>query len=90
MAYDNAHGLIAAAVIVQTLVLMIIVSRFVSHRMKNLKPHISDYLIVVAGLISTALAIEQIYCMYLSLRQWHPSFSTLHIVAERRRAIALL
>jgi uncharacterized membrane protein len=88
MAYDNAHGLIAAAVIVQTLVLLMIVSRFVSHKMKSLKPHISDYLIVVAGLLSTALAIEQIYCMYLSLRQWHPSFSTLHWVAERINALA--
>ncbi|OAL01240.1 hypothetical protein IQ06DRAFT_293343 [Phaeosphaeriaceae sp. SRC1lsM3a] len=62
MAYDNAHGLIAAAVIVQTLVLAIIISRFVSHKMKGLKYHTSDYLIIVAGVLSTAMAIEQIYC----------------------------
>lgn len=62
MAYDNPHGLIAAAVIVQTLVLLMIGSRFVSHKMKGLKLHTSDYLIIVAGLLSTALAIEQIYC----------------------------
>ncbi|KAL1596496.1 hypothetical protein SLS60_009143 [Paraconiothyrium brasiliense] len=62
MAYDNPHGLIAAAVIVQTLVLLMITSRFVSHRMKGLQLHTSDYLIIVAGLLSTALAIEQIYC----------------------------
>ncbi|KAJ4351974.1 uncharacterized protein N0V89_007319 [Didymosphaeria variabile] len=62
MAYDSPHGLIAAAVIVQTLVLLMIASRFVSHKMKGLTLHTSDYLIIVAGFLSTALAIEQIYC----------------------------
>ncbi|KAL5371989.1 hypothetical protein DPSP01_013835 [Paraphaeosphaeria sporulosa] len=62
MAYDNPHGLIAAAVIVQVLVLLMIGSRFMSHKMKGLEFHTSDYLIIVAGILSTALAIEQIYC----------------------------
>lgn len=65
MAYDSPHGLIAAAVIVQTLVLGMIIARFVSHRKRGLSPHISDWLIVAAGLISTGLAIEQVYGMYL-------------------------
>lgn len=68
MAYDNPHGLIASAVIVQTLVLVMIGSRFVSHRMKGLTFHTSDYLIIVAGVLSTALAIEQIYCTCLTPR----------------------
>ncbi|KAF2438359.1 hypothetical protein P171DRAFT_159410 [Karstenula rhodostoma CBS 690.94] len=62
MAYDNPHGLIAAAVIVQTLVLLMIGSRFASHKMKALGFHTSDYLIIVAGILSTALGIEQVYC----------------------------
>jgi hypothetical protein len=65
MSYDSPHGLIAAAVIVQTLVLAMVASRFVSHRMKGLKNHTSDWLITVAGVLSTALAIEQIYCEFL-------------------------
>lgn len=69
MAYDNPDGLIAAAVIVQILVIAMIVSRFVSHKIRNLKYHTSDYLIIVAGVLSTALAIEQIYCKYLEVRQ---------------------
>ena len=62
MAYDSPHGLIAAAVIVQVMVLGMIASRFVSHKMKGLKFSVSDYLIIVATILSTALAIEQIYC----------------------------
>ncbi|KAF3043185.1 hypothetical protein E8E12_007615 [Didymella heteroderae] len=62
MAYDNPHGLIAAAVIVQTLVLSMIVSRFASHRIKGVKLYASDYFIIAAGLLSSALAIEKIYC----------------------------
>lgn len=62
MAYDNPHGLIAAAVIVQTLALGMIMSRFASHKLEGLKFHVSDHLIIVAGVLSTALAIEQIYC----------------------------
>lgn len=61
MAYDNPHGLIAAAVIVQTLALGMIISRFASHKQKGLKFHVSDYLVIVAGVLSTALAVEQIY-----------------------------
>jgi hypothetical protein len=67
MAYDNPDGLIAAAVIMEALVLLMIGSRFVSHRMNGIKMHISDYLIIVAGVLSTALAIEQIYCTYSKL-----------------------
>lgn len=62
MAYDNPHGLIAAAVIVQTLVLGMIILRFASHKTKGIKFHTSDCLIIVAGTLSTALAIEQLYC----------------------------
>ncbi|KAF2789755.1 hypothetical protein K505DRAFT_328021 [Melanomma pulvis-pyrius CBS 109.77] len=61
MAYDSPHGLIAAAVIVQTLVFVMIGSRFVSHRKRRLTLHTSDWLIIAAGVLSTALAIEQIY-----------------------------
>jgi hypothetical protein len=64
MAYDNPHGLIAAATIVQTLVLGMLVLRFASHKMEGLKFHTSDYLIIVPGILSTALATEQIYCKY--------------------------
>jgi hypothetical protein len=67
MAYDDPDGLIAAAVIMQALVLLMISSRFVSHRMNGIKIHTSDYLIIVAGILSTALAIEQIYCTYFNL-----------------------
>jgi hypothetical protein len=71
MAYDNPHGLIAAAVIVQTLVLGMIILRFVSHKLEDLKIFTSDYLIVIAAILSTALAIEQIYCMH-----FHTDFKT--------------
>lgn len=76
MAYDNPDGLIAAAVIVQILVLGMVASRFVSHRMKGLKSHTSDYLIIVAATLSTALAIEQIYCKF-SHAQSSPSLRLL-------------
>ena len=65
MAYDNPHGLIAMAIIVQTLVLGVIVLRFVSRRRQDLKISTSDYLIVIAAILSTALAVEQIYCRHI-------------------------
>ena len=71
MAYDNPHGLIAAAVIVQTLVLSMIVSRFASHRIKGVKLYASDYFIIAAGLLSSALAIEKIYCTSPARDQTH-------------------
>ncbi|ORY03052.1 hypothetical protein BCR34DRAFT_605379 [Clohesyomyces aquaticus] len=61
MAYDSPHGLIAAAVIVQTLVLIMISFRFVSHRKRGLGLFTSDWLIIAAGILSTGLAIEQVY-----------------------------
>ena len=61
MAYDNPDGLIAAAVIVQALVLLMIGARFRSQRKRGLKMTISDYLIIAAAVLSTALAIEQVY-----------------------------
>jgi hypothetical protein len=66
MAYDNPHGLIAAAVVVQTLVLIMIGSRFVSHRKRGLSLSTSDWLIIAAGVLSTGLTIEQIYGMPLA------------------------
>jgi len=66
MAYDSPHGLIAAAVIVQTLVLIMLASRFVSHRKRGLTLHTSDWLIIAAGVLTTGLAIEQIYGMPLT------------------------
>ena len=61
MAYDNPNGLIAAAVIVQTLVLLVIGARFRSQNKRGIKMRPSDYLIIVAAALSTALAIEQVY-----------------------------
>jgi hypothetical protein len=66
MAYDSPHGLIAAAVIVQMLVLVMLASRFVSHRKRGLTLHTSDWLIIAAGVLTTGLAIEQIYGMSLT------------------------
>ena len=89
MAYDSPHGLIAAAVIVQTLVLLMIGARFVSHKMRGLKFHTSDYLIIVAGILSTALAIEQIYGTYLGFEQGTSRLVLSRLVLERRKSLAL-
>lgn len=84
MAYNDPHGLIAAAVIVQILVLGMIGARFASHKMQGLRFHVSDYPIIVAGVLSTALAIEQIYCMRL-ITQGRPGHSLLllQVISER-------
>jgi hypothetical protein len=37
MAYDNPHGLIATAIVVQTLALDVVILQVVSHRVKDLK-----------------------------------------------------
>jgi uncharacterized membrane protein YidH (DUF202 family) len=84
MAYDNPHGLIAAAVIVQTLVLGMTILRFVSHKLEDLKIFTSDYLIVIAAILSTALAIEQIYCTHVHIDVKTKMASPNHGISHKR------
>jgi hypothetical protein len=83
MAYDSPRGLIAAVVVMQAMVVLMIGSRCVSHKIKRLPFHTSDYLIIVAGILSTALAIEQIYCTYLGVPNRDRTFA---ISSNRARA----
>jgi hypothetical protein len=89
MVYDSPGGLIAAAVIMQILVLLMIGSRIVSHNIKGPKSHPSDYLIIVASVLSTALAIEQIYCIFPSLRSRDMSCAIFSNLSERTHTLAM-
>lgn len=72
MAYDSqkANGQIAAAVIIQAIVYIVVGLRFMTRRKHADGYHVSDWLILLAAFLSTGLAALQIYGM---------SFSKVHL-----------
>lgn len=61
MAYDSPHGLIAAAAIVQAIVYTVVALRFEGRYRHGRKFHASDWLILLAAVLSTGLSVIQIY-----------------------------
>ena len=63
MAYDNPAGLIAAAVIGQVLVYLLVTLRFKTRYRHGRKFFAADWLILLAAILSTGLSTLQIHGM---------------------------
>lgn len=63
--YDSPGGIIAASVVTEILALAAVGLRFYSRRWKRQKYIVSDWLILVALVVGTGLAVMEIYGVFI-------------------------